>query len=292
MSKTPSSSAARRQSGGSVAAAALEMSQVDASMTAPPPEVVVLPEVKAEKTPLGESSEEDYFFAHGGNKSESLVPIASDVSFDEPVVDEARQATLVDRRAKLRKIVMGVVGVASLMAAFVAVKALVTRHTAVAPSATLDSMGPVVASIDLGEPSGAAVQPAADLVPAAQPPEQAAAPAAEPAPAEIPEVRIEVFDEPPAQPAAAPRAAGAPAAPRTSPKLDARRFLAGGKLKEAVASARTALAADPADAEPYLLLGAALQDTGHWDESVIVFASCVQNAKRGPLGDCRALSHR
>jgi hypothetical protein len=158
-------------------------------------------------------------------------------------------------------------------------------------------MGPVVASIDLGEPSGAAAQPAAaqpaaDPVSAAQSPEQAAAPAAEPAPAEIPEVRIEVFDEPPAQPAATPRAAGAPAAPRTSPKLDARRFLAGGKLKEAVASARTALAADPADAEPYLLLGAALQDTGHWDESVIVFASCVQNAKRGPLGDCRALSHR
>jgi Flp pilus assembly protein TadD len=57
-----------------------------------------------------------------------------------------------------------------------------------------------------------------------------------------------------------------------------------------VIAARSALAADPTDAETYILLGAALQDTGRWAESMFVFATCVQKAKRGPLDDCRALA--
>jgi Flp pilus assembly protein TadD len=197
---------------------------------------------------------------------------------------------LSDRRARLRKIVTIVVGGASALAAFVLVKAMLTRHAQAAPmSASLNSFGPVVASIEMNpKPAAGALGETAETPPVA------AAAAAEPA--EVPEVRIEVFDEP-AEQAPAPKASGpaapAPAsAPRANTKMDARRFLAAGKLKEAVGAARAALAAEPTDAETYLLLGAALQDTGHWEESMIVFASCVQNAKRGPLGDCRALSRR
>jgi hypothetical protein len=245
-------------------------------------------EMPAEPAPLSETTEEDVFFAHDNEISGSLAPLAGDIEMDEPKAAAPDPSLLSDRRARLRKIVTIVVGGASALAAFVLVKAMLTRHAQAAPvSASLNSFGPVVASIEMN-PKPAATSVVGET---AETPPVAAAAAAEPA--EVAEVRIEVFDEP-AEQAPAPKAnAPAPAsAPRANTKMDARRFLAAGKLKEAVSAARAALAAEPTDAETYLLLGAALQDTGHWEESMIVFASCVQNAKRGPLGDCRALSRR
>jgi hypothetical protein len=312
MSKTPSTTSARVQSGGTLAAARVELSEVGAydpaetvAKAMPFTAAPALPELDDEPAPLSESSEEDFFFAHDGNKSESLAPMVGnvggdDIGFDEPV-RVVSHADL-DRRARLRKIVTGVVGGASLLAAFVMVKSIGWSHAQAATTSTaLNSLGPTIASIDMSAPpAGATDQPSpVNDVPAAAAAPEPAPPAAEQLAAEV---RIEVFDDPPesaqapSKAAAAPPTSGAVAAPRAAPapgtKLEARRLLASGKLKEAVSAARTALAADPTDAETYLLLGAALQDTGHWDESVIVFGSCMQNAKRGPLGDCRALSRR
>lgn len=295
MSKDPAMSSERSQSRGRLVATQLELSEVDASQSSISDQDETafeeLAETKspAKAPPLSESSEEDVFFAHDGQMSGSLAPLTGDVETDEPRHAAPEPALLSDRRARLRKIVTIVVGGASLLAAFVLVKAMLTPHAHVAPvSASLDTFGPVVASIDMN-PKPAAGPSGAH----SDDPSVAAA-----APAEVPEVRIEVFDGPAEQeqpaPAAAPapKAPAAPIPPRAPTKMDARRLLAAGKLKEAVTAARAALAAEPTDAETYLLLGAALQDTGRWEESMIVFASCVQNAKRGPLGDCRALSHR
>jgi Flp pilus assembly protein TadD len=65
-----------------------------------------------------------------------------------------------------------------------------------------------------------------------------------------------------------------------------------GQMRDAIAAARDALASDPSDAETYLLLGAALQETGQWRESAAVFTQCVAEAKKGPKNECRALRSR
>jgi cytochrome c-type biogenesis protein CcmH/NrfG len=123
-----------------------------------------------------------------------------------------------------------------------------------------------------------------------------AAPAATAAAPKPPEpltagARTKVSDEPSAPPT--PSVASPVSQPRTPTaiKSDARRLIGQGRLKDGIAAARAALAADPSDAEIYLLLGAALQDNGQWSESAFAFASCVQQAKRGPINECRALRH-
>src|SRR6185437_12263763 len=60
-----------------------------------------------------------------------------------------------------------------------------------------------------------------------------------------------------------------------------------GREKEAVDKAKELIAADPADANGYLYLGVALQDTGHWKDGVDAYCACVHTATKGPVGDCR-----
>jgi hypothetical protein len=291
MSKDPVMTAARKQSRGRLLATQLELSEVNVTKTSTDgdetPDASAR-SVAAEGLLLSESSEEDGFFEHHGSTSGSLAPLAGEIELDERERAAPDPSLLSDRRARLRKIVSIVVGGASVLAAFVLVKAMVVRHAQAAPvTASLNSFGPVVASIEMSEKPPAA---AGQLDPNNEPS------SAEPATEQVEEVRIEVFDDavepaPAAAPKVNPSAAPAPSA-RPATKMDARRLLAAGKLKDAVIAARAALAADPTDAETYLLLGAALQDTGNWQESMIMFASCEQNAKRGPIGDCRALSRR
>jgi len=63
-------------------------------------------------------------------------------------------------------------------------------------------------------------------------------------------------------------------------------------MRDGVTAARATLDADPSDAETYLLLGAALQELGQWKESKAVFGQCVEQATKGPTGECRALRGR
>jgi Tfp pilus assembly protein PilF len=61
------------------------------------------------------------------------------------------------------------------------------------------------------------------------------------------------------------------------------------KNPEAMDAASAALEADPTDAMPYLVLGSALQDAGHWREAHRTYELCVKNATRGMVGECRAM---
>jgi hypothetical protein len=61
------------------------------------------------------------------------------------------------------------------------------------------------------------------------------------------------------------------------------------KNPEAMAAARAAMAADPRDAMPYLVLGSALQDLGYWKQAHETYALCVKNAKKGMIDECRAM---
>ena len=65
-----------------------------------------------------------------------------------------------------------------------------------------------------------------------------------------------------------------------------------GKRKEAIEKAREAIAADPAQAMPYLLLGSALQDSGKWKDGIEAYSECVRNATKGPVHECRAMGGR
>ena len=60
-----------------------------------------------------------------------------------------------------------------------------------------------------------------------------------------------------------------------------------GKNKDAIAKAQEAIAADPTDADLYLYLGSALQETGKWKDGIEAFSECVRNAKKGPVHECR-----
>jgi hypothetical protein len=72
-------------------------------------------------------------------------------------------------------------------------------------------------------------------------------------------------------------------------KKDAERFLNMNKNKEAIEKAREAIAADPSDAMPYLFLGTALQATGKWKDGIEAYCECVRNATKGPVNECRAV---
>jgi outer membrane biosynthesis protein TonB len=62
-----------------------------------------------------------------------------------------------------------------------------------------------------------------------------------------------------------------------------------GRNKDAIEKAREAIAADGTDATSYLYLGSALQDSGKWKDGVEAYSECVRNATKGPVNECRAM---
>jgi cytochrome c-type biogenesis protein CcmH/NrfG len=46
---------------------------------------------------------------------------------------------------------------------------------------------------------------------------------------------------------------------------------------------------DPTDAEAWLILGSAQQDSGHWKEGREAYTECTKQAKVGPIGECRMM---
>jgi hypothetical protein len=71
----------------------------------------------------------------------------------------------------------------------------------------------------------------------------------------------------------------------------ARRSLERGKTRDALAAAERAVAADPTDAEAWLLVGSANQELGHAAAARAAFRSCLKSAKHGPVRECRAMLH-
>jgi Flp pilus assembly protein TadD len=72
-------------------------------------------------------------------------------------------------------------------------------------------------------------------------------------------------------------------------KRDAQRALDRGKFAEAIQAGEASVAADPTDAEAWLLLGAAYDSKGRGADARRAYQSCVQQGKRGPTGECAAL---
>jgi hypothetical protein len=222
--------------------------------------------------------------------------------------DIARQShfasvELLAGRVRVRRLVAGiVVGLGSLV--------IVVWARSLAAGATRQA--PVNTSFSIPQTALPSIDPDLPLLaevpssPAPSPPVEVAA-ASSAAPenlAAIPEEGAEAAAAPSVTEPAAPSAtvAAAPSAPPAGsaspvsavadPKREAQKLMNRGRMRDGIPFARAAIDRDPGDAESYLLLGAALQDTGQWKEAVATFSRCVHEASRGPTGECRALGGR
>lgn len=129
--------------------------------------------------------------------------------------------------------------------------------------------------------AGAEEDPAPAVAAAAQAPAPAVAPSPPP-----------VAEAPPAAAATS----SAPSPPEASASTGAaqdrelaRSLLERGRVRDAIAAAERATAADPADADAWLILGSANQELGHTGAARAAFRSCLKSAKHGALRECRAM---
>ena len=128
---------------------------------------------------------------------------------------------------------------------------------------------PAATSADLAVSPGAAGAPVAPSAPAAT----AVAPSV-------------------ATPAAAASAIAAPASDPVDAKVEkraAQKALDRGDNTGAIEAGEKAIAADPVDAETYLVVGAAYQASGQNSKAHQVFRDCAKSAHHGPVGECAAL---
>ncbi|HTN85428.1 MAG TPA: hypothetical protein VL242_17135 [Sorangium sp.] len=235
------------------------------------------------------------------------------------VVHQLSPETLA-RRARLRRIVAAVAGLAGVISVAVVAKSVLSSKpsspapVAMAAPARKSAHMEAQLSAMAGHPS-----PAREKAPSPAEPAPAAAKAAEAAPdavkaaaeAEKAEAEKAAAEKAAAEKAAAEKAeaekaaaekaeaeketAEAPAASAEDAsklKKEALSFLNRGRYKDAIEVSRAAIAADPADALPYLYLGSALQDTGKWKDGLAAYSECVRNATKGPVHECRAMGGR
>jgi hypothetical protein len=221
----------------------------------------------------------------------------------EKTLDAPPPPHVIARRTKLRKLVSGLLGMASVLALAVGVKAISGRNLGGMALGAMSQPG----QNDLPLPShGAQPEQPARPVEAAQaarpaPPVQETARPAEAAPAEQAAAAPPPAPDQPtgaateatqdAPPAAAPVAepAAAPADPAQAKAL-ARKSLAlleRGNNKGAIEAATAAVEADPTDADPYLYWGTALMELGKRADAKQVFGRCVDQATRGRKAECR-----
>lgn len=190
------------------------------------------------------------------------------------------------RRARLRRIVGGIVAFVGVLALAVVGKTVASSgRSSSSSSATTTTATPATTAPKLE------AKPAVTATPPAPP---APAPAPAPAPSETAEAK-------PAESAAAdakPPEEAKPAEGAMSPEAAAAleketlALLNRGKNKDAITKAREAIAADPTRALPYLYLGSALQDSGKWKEGIEAYSECVRKATQGPVNECRQMGGR
>jgi tetratricopeptide (TPR) repeat protein len=72
-------------------------------------------------------------------------------------------------------------------------------------------------------------------------------------------------------------------------KRDAQRAIDRGLIADAIEAGEQSVALDPTDADAWLVLGAAYQMKGRYADARHCFASCADQARRGPRWECRAL---
>jgi tetratricopeptide (TPR) repeat protein len=213
-------------------------------------------------------AEKEFFTGPNGPIGSSLAPQEIDQFEDLDREYRVLGPELVARRVRLRRIVAGIVGIASVVSVLVGVR-LALQSSRAEPAAPILAAQPAVASIDV--PMDTPIPPPA--APSAAPQtEQTADPVAE----------SHDNDDVPAVAASDARQA----------KYRALLAIEQGRYHQAITLGRTAIDADPADAENYLLLGTALQETGQWKRAAQVFSECARKAKRGAVGECISLTRR
>lgn len=196
-----------------------------------------------------------------------------------------------ERRRYLTRYVAGAVGLAAVIGLGAVVR-ITTAGDASAAQSPLRAPWSSSAAETIAEPLPA---PGADPNPTAggpaSPEPVAAAPAPEPASGATTAANAEER--------AAPSTATEPhdtfVATTTDPdgatdaKRASQRALDRGHLKTAIEAGERSVALDPADADAWLILGAAYQAKGAFAEARRCFTSCSTLAKRGPRSECRAL---
>jgi tetratricopeptide (TPR) repeat protein len=212
---------------------------------------------------------------------DSVPPVEEHEEEVDAVPVQVLSPTTIARRARLRRLVAGVVAFAGVITIAVVGKQVaapkrIVPPTAFAVEARHDT--PPAPTAEEAKP----VEPAKTTVAVAD-----KAPAPEPNKADEPKPDEAKKDEPKPDEAKKDDAKTLSAADVAALKKETLSLLNRGKNKDAIAKAQEAIAADPTDADLYLYLGSALQDTGKWKEGIEAFSECVRNAKKGPVHDCR-----
>lgn len=234
-------------------------------------------------------------------EEESVPPLVDADDHDDVLRAPPPSAETVARRARFRRVVGAIVGIAGILSIAVVGKAVASRGSraslppppkteapAKVAAATLEAPKPTVAP---AEPAKAAPAEEAKAAPA---PTEEAKPA--PVPSEEPKAAdAKAAPVPSDEPKAAEAKPAEPAGEALSEadikklKKEAESLLNRGKRAEAIEAAKKAIAADPADALPYLLMGSALQDSGKWKDGIEAYSECVRHATKGPVHECRAM---
>jgi hypothetical protein len=226
-----------------------------------------------------------------------------------PPVEEGEEHTVVPvlspvtiaRRARLRRIVAGVVSFAGVISIAVVGKltlAASKRQANTAQTALVADAKPLPAKPE----NKPAVLATASAEPAKGPTEVAKVEDKKPEEAKVDEKKADEkkpeeakADEKKAdekKPEEAKAEEKKPAADAVALKKETESLLNRGKNKDAIVKAREAIEADPTDAMPYLYLGSALQETGKWKDGIEAYSECVRHATKGPVHECRAMGGR
>jgi hypothetical protein len=185
------------------------------------------------------------------------------------------------RRARFAKYVAGAVGASVVLCAAALVKTSLARgpgeHGWSEGAARPVQATPVVGDAPKAEPVFPA--PPAPLMPV------------------LPVVAPPVVEPQPSAPAAAvePQAAST-SAPAATPagaskeRESSRIALERGDLGTAIAAGERSVALDPSDGEAWLILGAAYQALGEIGQAKRCYKACLEEGKRGPKAECRAMA--
>jgi hypothetical protein len=236
----------------------------------------------------GEEVHEDFFSL--SDEKVAAAHYAPEFQDEEEAKIRPLTATEIERRHRLRRIVIIVVGTAAAACLMIGVQLSMggNKHAdpppldpsqVVMPAAPTPKPTPEVSA----EPEAAPAVTAGAVASA----ELGAASASASASAAVPEAA-------PSASAAAPdpSASAAPSGPvdaEEAKKLAkvALRTLESGNNKGAVEKSSAAVDADPTDAAPYLYWGTALMNMGKMADAKKVFQTCVDKATHGPKNDCR-----
>lgn len=234
--------------------------------------------------------------------SRDAIVLAEDDELEPPVHAKVRMSSqAIARRAQYRTYVKAAMGICAGVLALGILRTVIHRAGGEERAASADVTATVVhtappAAAALPTPASEPAQPAhVDVPPPPTPAEtQAAVAQAQPQAQAAPAAAAPAAPEPStaSAPAAIPPTAAAPAVAggdAVADKKEARKQLERGKAAAAIEAGERSVASDPTDGEAWLILGAAYQQAGKLGEARRCFTSCSKEAKRGPVGECRAM---